>query len=72
VAFLDGCYTPETFSSDPTAQGLSCSGFTEVDVVLLKQQLRQLAGDVDLLLTCDWPQGVLHGLLQQQLEAVGE
>ena len=72
VAFLDGRFSPETFSSDPTDQGSCCSSFTEVDVVLLKQQLRQLAGDVDILLTCEWPQGVLHGLQQAQLEAVGE
>lgn len=33
--------------------------FLQADVNKLKLQLEGAAGDVDLLLTCEWPEGVL-------------
>lgn len=54
LAFLDGMYDADSFSSDQQKPGM----YTKEDVDLLKHQLEQGSGDIDVLLTHEWPQGL--------------
>ncbi|KAJ9514059.1 hypothetical protein QJQ45_021152, partial [Haematococcus lacustris] len=73
VAFLDGVYNAAAFHSElpdpphtlpPPSSSSSNSSrppspyYTARDVDRLRRQLEQLDGEVDLLLTCEWPKGV--------------
>ncbi|KAG2490789.1 hypothetical protein HYH03_010711 [Edaphochlamys debaryana] len=67
VAFLDGVYHHATFTGkgeDAAAagKGPACPYYTPDDVALLKAQLKALEGEVDVLLTCEWPRGLTTGL----------
>lgn len=39
-----------------------CRHYAQGDVARLKHQLMVLPGEVDLLLTCEWPAGILQQL----------
>jgi hypothetical protein len=39
-----------------------CRHYNQSDVARLRHQLMILPGEVDLLLTCEWPTGVLQQL----------
>ncbi|GLC41621.1 hypothetical protein PLESTB_000695700 [Pleodorina starrii] len=72
VAFLDGVYNHPVFTGKapqpppaPTPGGrdsASCPHYTKDDVALLKSQLQALQGEVDVLLTCEWPRGLTTGI----------
>lgn len=66
VAFLDGMYNAPAFRAPETtgggARGPGCRYFTESDVEKLKLGIAQAEGDVDVLLTCEWPAGLCDGL----------
>ncbi|KAL6749502.1 CwfJ C-terminus 1-domain-containing protein-like protein [Haematococcus lacustris] len=75
VAFLDGVYNAAAFHSElpdpphtlPPPSSSSSSRppspyYTARDVDRLRRQLEQLDGEVDLLLTCEWPKGVAQGV----------
>lgn len=59
VAFLDGSYQAAAYKSDPSAQGPACPHYTEADVAYVKREISNLTGELDLLLTCEWPRGVM-------------
>ena len=61
VAFLDGTYAASVYQ-DPEAAGTSGRHYTQLDVQQLKTALRTLEGEVDVLLTCEWPRGVTQGM----------
>ncbi|KXZ54774.1 hypothetical protein GPECTOR_4g844 [Gonium pectorale] len=70
VAFLDGVYNHAVFTGKgqmppeaaAAAGGPSCPFYGPDDVALLKAQLKALEGEVDVLLTCEWPRGLTTGL----------
>ncbi|KAL0037433.1 hypothetical protein WJX79_008053 [Trebouxia sp. C0005] len=61
VAFFDGIYDAAAYKQDPQDVGSAtgCRHYTQADVNRLKVQLESASGDVDLLLTCEWPQDIL-------------
>ncbi|GIL82920.1 hypothetical protein Vretifemale_11824 [Volvox reticuliferus] len=64
VAFLDGTYNHPIFtgSKQASSQSGSCPYYTKEDVEWLKAQLQALQGEVDVLLTCEWPRGITTGI----------
>eukprot|EP00775_Hariotina_reticulata_P001625 gene1625-1965_t len=50
---------------------LSCRHYNQSDVAKLRHQLMVLPGEVDLLLTCEWPAGLLQGLPAGQNQVEG-
>ncbi|KAL4423189.1 hypothetical protein ABPG77_000322 [Micractinium sp. CCAP 211/92] len=66
VAFLDGTYSAPVFRSPEAAgagaKGPGCRYYMESDVDRLKLGLAKAEGDVDVLLTCEWPAGLCDGL----------
>ncbi|GLI67306.1 hypothetical protein VaNZ11_011492 [Volvox africanus] len=64
VAFLDGIYNHPIFtgSKQMPGQSASCPYYTKDDVECLKAQLQALQGEVDVLLTCEWPRGITIGV----------
>lgn len=60
VAFLDGTYNAAAFHADAPAPNYS-PYFTRSEVEALKEALSTLTGEVDVLLTCEWPKGVTSG-----------
>ncbi|KAG2442256.1 hypothetical protein HYH02_009740 [Chlamydomonas schloesseri] len=64
VAFLDGTYNHAVFTGrgEPPPPTPVCRHYTQDDVGLLKSQLKALEGEVDILLTCEWPRGLTTGL----------
>ncbi|EFJ41492.1 hypothetical protein VOLCADRAFT_98560 [Volvox carteri f. nagariensis] len=64
VAFLDGVYNHPVYTGkvQPSADTASCPYYTPDDVALLKAQLQALEGEVDVLLTCEWPRGLTTGI----------
>jgi hypothetical protein len=54
----------------PTMQ--FCRHYNQSDVAKLRHQLMVLPGEVDLLLTCEWPAGLLQGLPAGQDQVAGE
>lgn len=70
VAFLDGTYNAAAFTSinneeqtETTSRGCS-RYYTCADVDNLKAALKTVEGDVDILLTHEWPLNLLYGLPQ--------
>jgi len=61
VAFLDGTYDEAAFSADTIDEEGSCRHFRELDVARLKMAADG-AGDIDLLLTNQWPISILNGV----------
>ncbi|KAL0053002.1 hypothetical protein WJX82_011315 [Trebouxia sp. C0006] len=61
VAFLDGIYNAAAYKQDAQDVGSAagCRHYTQADVNRLKVQLKSASGDVDLLLTCEWPEDIL-------------
>jgi hypothetical protein len=67
MAFLDGRRPPkqqpgeagEAAADAAAAPDLICPHYTPADLEVARADLAGLAGDVDLLLTCQWPAGVL-------------
>ena len=49
-----------------------CQHYNQADVARLRHQLMVLPGEVDLLLTCEWPAGVLQQLPAGQDQLPGE
>ncbi|PSC76403.1 Zinc finger CCCH domain-containing 64 [Micractinium conductrix] len=64
VAFLDGTYNAPAFRAPETSATSSpgCRYYSENDVDRLKLALVRAEGDVDVLLTCEWPAGTCDGL----------
>lgn len=66
VAFLDGQYNAAAFrTQEPTGTssvGPGCRYYAESDVDRLKLGLAKAEGDIDVLLTCEWPAGLCDGL----------
>ncbi|GAX77812.1 hypothetical protein CEUSTIGMA_g5255.t1 [Chlamydomonas eustigma] len=56
VAFLDG------YGESSHAASVGSYKYTRDDVELLKRKLDLHAGEVDILLTCEWPRGIAGGL----------
>ncbi len=63
MAFLDGTYDAATYEGTGTSGAATAGGYhyTRSDVAQLMRQLDQLEGEVDVLLTCEWPRGVAAG-----------
>ena len=61
VAFLDGLFDEAAFSADVVDGEASCRNFRELDVAKLKLSLDG-SGDVDVLMTCQWPASILSGV----------
>lgn len=59
VAYLDGTYNAAAFRAPGDA---SCRYYTSADADLLRHKVEAADGDIDLLLTNEWPEGVCHGL----------
>jgi len=58
VAFLDGTYDASVYR-EPVRAGEGGRFYHESDVFTLLKMAGAGAGEVDLLLTCDWPRDVL-------------
>ncbi|GFR50327.1 hypothetical protein Agub_g12534, partial [Astrephomene gubernaculifera] len=54
--------TSASASNPPTSSAAACRHYSPDDVALLRSQLGALAGEVDVLLTCEWPRGLTTGL----------
>ncbi|MEW5297133.1 MAG: hypothetical protein WDW36_000361 [Sanguina aurantia] len=79
VAFLDGTYNESHYyssqngasdsdaNSDPSAPPTS-RHYSQADVARLKTALQGMEGDVDVLLTCEWPAGVTRGIPDSLLQ----
>lgn len=48
-----------------------CRHYNQADVARLRHQLMVLPGEVDLLLSCEWPGGVLQQLPEGQEQLAG-
>lgn len=66
IAYLDGVYNEAAYNSSPDLQGNCCPYYTAVDVELLKRALQTLEGEVDVLLTCEWPRGLISSSIAGQ------
>lgn len=62
VAFLDGRYNAAAYGSEEESQMY----YSKKHVESLKKAIMDMEGDVDILLTIDWPEGVLTGLKGSQ------
>lgn len=77
VAFLDGCYDPATYGPEegapaPQAGHTNVNGgrdglyrYSRRDVAELHRAVQKLEGEVDVLLTCEWPRGITAGGLKE-------
>lgn len=77
VAFLDGCYDAATYGPEegapPARAGhTSVNGgrdglyrYSRRDVAELHRAVQKLEGEVDVLLTCEWPRGITAGGLKE-------
>eukprot|EP00884_Botryococcus_braunii_P002535 jgi/Botrbrau1/12282/Bobra.0323s0022.2 len=64
VAFLDGTYNPSLFKSSDSAVSKS---YTVADVAALEAALQSTSTDIDLFLTCEWPDGVTKHISKEAL-----
>jgi lariat debranching enzyme len=64
VAFLDGTYSAAAYhSADPEDEGgPGVRYYRKGDVALLNHALNHAVGDMDILLTNEWPAGIADGL----------
>jgi diadenosine tetraphosphate (Ap4A) HIT family hydrolase len=65
VSFLDGTHNFTAFRAAPedtSGSDGSCRYYTAADVEALKRRLQVAEGDIDLLLTNEWPAGAAAGL----------
>ncbi|KAL6784615.1 CGL125 [Auxenochlorella protothecoides x Auxenochlorella symbiontica] len=60
LAYLDGTHNAAAFREGPDNSG-SARYYTEADIKLLQHSL-SLQGDIDVLLTNEWPEGLAEGL----------
>lgn len=67
MAFLDGVYDPDKFVSE---NGDANRFYTKKDISSLKEQIHAWEGDIDLMLTCEWPNGILNGIAKNALEGM--
>ena len=58
VAFLDGCYNSIAYTSEET----SSLYYTQDTVEALKSSIMHMKGDLDVLLSNEWPEGVMNGV----------
>lgn len=65
VAFLDGTYEAEKYTDTESS---TRRYYTEADVAKLKKMVRGWEGDIDVLLTCEWPAGILNGLARGTID----
>lgn len=65
VAFLDGVYEEERFRE---TESHSRRYYTEEDVLNLKNRIKGWEGDIDILLTCEWPTGILNGIAKSAID----
>ncbi|KAK9863158.1 hypothetical protein WJX84_000744 [Apatococcus fuscideae] len=66
VAFLDGTYNKAAFDAPGNSGNTTtCRHYTKADVDVLRAKLGD-AGDVDIFLTNDWPEGVQGGIAPGQ------
>lgn len=65
VAYLDGTYNAVAFHQGALASDtLASKGgpyYSSADVAALKRALEELEGEVDILLTAEWPKGITRG-----------
>ncbi|KAI8475170.1 MAG: CwfJ C-terminus 1-domain-containing protein-like protein [Monoraphidium minutum] len=78
LAFLDGRRPPRAppaaageLPPPPPAGGLGAPYYTPAELEVVRRDLAELAGDVDVLLTCEWPAGLLGGLPGEQATVAG-
>lgn len=67
IAYLDGRYNGQTFRAAAEKEGASCRHYNQTDVSRLKSELQNAAGDIDFLLTNEWPEAVMQGVAPEQL-----
>lgn len=67
VAFLDGVYDADGFASE---NGDASRYYTKADISKLKELIHAWEGDIDVMLTCEWPHGVLNGVAKDALEGM--
>lgn len=58
VAFLDGLYNAAVFGSDEDSHVY----YSKAEVDKVRKAIMGMQGDVDVLLTNDWPEGVMRGV----------
>lgn len=58
-------------TAKPAAAVEPCRHYNQADVARLRHQLMVLPGEVDLLLSCEWPAGVLQQLPEGQDQLAG-
>lgn len=61
VAFLDGTFHAAAFE-DANSSTNTCRYYTRSDVEFLRSSIAAHEGDIDLLLTNEWPEGIGEGL----------
>lgn len=62
VAFLDGTHRANYYASGTRGGALACGCYSQADVSFLKDELQHLEGELDFLLTCEWPLHILDGV----------
>lgn len=67
VAFLDGHYNaPAYMSEEEKQEEESDMYYSKKDVEKLKSDIMNMEGDLDILLTLDWPEGIVAGITVSQ------
>ena len=68
VAFVGGVYHEDYFEKDP-----SCDPFyTRHDILSLKNTAQSRGGEVDFLLSCEWPENITNNLPDGFIEGLPE
>lgn len=62
IAFLDGTYNAAAYTESTEPGVFGCRYYHDADVQNLKHKLQATDGDIDMLLTNEWPAGVCFGL----------
>jgi hypothetical protein len=67
IAYLDGTYNAVAYHQGALATDAPASKggpyYSSADVAALKRALEELEGEVDILLTAEWPRGITRGEL---------
>lgn len=68
VAFLSGMYSAAAYSSEDAGKQY----YSSADIKYVIQEIDNMDGDLDLLLTVDWPEGILQGAADVPDEVVAK